>query len=243
MMKAVLVLLAALFVVTFVVGQEDNPYEDPQFGARPILYDITDGATFTCEDDGARCVFQGEQFSFFEVGNGQQTVILEGDVWGANDPSSDTLAVGSCIESPCYVKCNAKCSCKKPDGSDCATSGTRAPTPAPPTPAPVPQICPEKQNTELCSQLMTRVPSNNFFDCYNFCGGIFISSCAFSGRCGDLSCPNKTDDGISSVVLGCTDDDLPDRLTREDGSGSGVNDLKLSSTLFALITAVAWLAV
>ena len=88
-----------------------------------------------------------------------------------------------------------------------------------PAAAPASQICPIKQNNELCPQLMARVPSNNFYDCYNFCGGIFISTCSFSGSCGATSCANKTDDGIARVVLGCTDDHLPGRLTVEAGSG------------------------
>jgi hypothetical protein len=140
----------------------------------------------------------------------------------------------------CYVNCNAYCGCVQPDGANCSLVVSRAPSPAPPTAAPIAQVCLELKNTNICPQLMERVPSNNFFDCYNFCGGLFLSACEFGGTCGKLDCDNATASGIDSLVLGCTD---ADRGGGDGGTGTGTSGANLLSWLTSSIaaTSLGWL--
>jgi hypothetical protein len=209
----VLTLARLALLLPLVTGQNATTggVDDSQILAARQIFEITTGATFRCTDSGSRCVYHSEAFASVDARQGLTNVNTEGDVWAALDAASDTLIVGACTQpsfQPCYVKCNAYCTCTQPDGTTpCTISATKAPSPTPPTPAPVPQTCPSQQNTNLCSQLMNKVPSNNFFDCYNFCGGIFISSCAFSGKCGTLTCNNATASGVNGTIVGCTDAD------------------------------------
>ena len=69
------------------------------------------------------------------------------------------------------------------------------------------------------------------YDCFNFCGGIFVSSCDFSGQCGTLTCSNATAAGtMNGQVQGCTYQDYlsyqPDSSsfsTSTSSSGGGVS--------------------
>ena len=49
------------------------------------------------------------------------------------------------------------------------------------------------------------------YDCYNFCGGIWVSSCDYSGQCGTTTCDNSTATGtMNGEVQGCTYKDFVD---------------------------------
>jgi hypothetical protein len=54
------------------------------------------------------------------------------------------------------------------------------------------------------------------FDCYNFCGGIFVSSCT-DGVCGNTNCDNETEVGsIDGIVKGCTYEHFEQGLQQQE---------------------------
>ncbi|GAX20528.1 hypothetical protein FisN_3Hu625 [Fistulifera solaris] len=175
---------------------------------RNNYFDVVNGASFECIFDGARCFFREENFASFDYEGGQPTSTVEGTVWAALDVTTDTMSLGACTADDCLVTCTANCTCTATDGTPCPQATTAAPTTATPTAAPVPQVCPEVQNKEFCAELMAKVSPNRQHDCYNFCGGVFISECDYSGGCGELTCDNQTA-GVDGLIFGCTDADRP----------------------------------
>jgi hypothetical protein len=234
---------------------------DPMIGAALEHFLPSQTSEFRCEDDGARCVFTRRSFASVDFGVGQETENVEGAVWAATDALSAVLTLGDCrADEPtdCIVTCNANCTCttaaatasisdassSTPGREECPRVVTRAPTPAPPTPAPVPAVCPEVQNKALCKELMSseaHLPEGLEFDCYNFCGGRFISSCDFAGSCGTATCDNATDSGVYSIVKGCTDADRATAAAPGDGSSGGdtsSNAAATSTASLAMLVAV-----
>ena len=213
--------------------------DDPQILAALQHFSVDDTETaisrFTCGDEGARCVFRRENFRSHDFGTGQETQVDgEGATWAAVVPDADVLTLGACIasdESGCIVSCNANCACdvqldESSDPQPCVKFVTRAPTAAPrQETAAVDQQCPERQFTEFCPQLMnTGVPIglDDEYECYNFCGGNFVSSCDMKGNCGNLECDNKTAVGtLNGQVYGCTMQDKVKYNPGPNGSNSG----------------------
>ena len=140
----------------------------------------------------------------------------------------------------CVVTCNANCTCAyiteetMDEPQLCRTLNTRAPTPAPKPAAPVSKTCPQQQfATEFCPTLMQQQPSSipdgtiNNYDCFNFCGGIWIDTCDIAtGTCGMTQCDNATATGtLNGVVKGCTIEHYNQKLssgnTKENGFRTG----------------------
>lgn len=200
---------------------------------RNNYFEVVNGASFECLFDGARCAFREDSFASFEFDGGQPTSTVEGTVWSSLDASTDTMSLGECTGDDCLVTCTANCTCTETDGSPCPQSETAAPTTATPTAAPVPQTCPEVQNKEFCADLMARVSPNRQHDCYNFCGGVFISECAYSGSCGSLTCDNQTA-GADGLIFGCTDADrAPGSVPAPSPSGSSSASVSLLGSAIA----------
>lgn len=215
-------------------------FDDETFLARPILYQVFSGGNFSCVDNGARCVYQNADYERVVPRGGQTTINIEGMVWSATNNQTDYLVVTQCKVENCYVNCNANCTCVTPDQEICARQVTRAPTPATETPAPVPRVCPQQSNKQHCRALMPKVPPNNFFDCYNFCGGVFLSTCTFAGQCGALTCTNATGSGINSLVTGCMDEDRIPASGSTSGSTTTMrNSLSIIIALLALMGSIS----
>ena len=212
-----------------------NPYNNPTIGATLEHYDVdrtnNTKSAFTCKDGGARCVFRRSHFSSLSFGSGQNSeVVGEGAVWAATVDGA-VLTLGNCnvtdfgdsARGACVVTCNANCTCALTADDDpsttqpCTEVASRAPTPAPRTeptamagtPSSSSTQCPNRIFDEFCGELMhgpglpPGIEEN--YECYNFCGGIFVSSCDLSGQCGDSSCSNSTASGtINGEVQGCT---------------------------------------
>lgn len=225
-------LLSLLLSVTATTGDET-------ILGRNNYFDVTNGASFECLFDGARCLFRERNFASFTYQGGQPTSTVEGTVWAALGATADTMELGACTGDVCLVTCTANCTCTEPDDTPCPQTTTAAPTTATPTAAPVPQICPEVQNKELCGDLMARVSPNRRHDCYNFCGGIFISQCEYSGSCGTLSCDNQTS-GFDGLILGCTDADrAPASAPVSPGGSTGSF---ASRNTVATSTGIGWIS-
>jgi hypothetical protein len=75
------------------------------------------------------------------------------------------------------------------------------------------------------------------FDCYNFCNGIFVSSCS-EGICATTECEEAGADGsLLGIVTGCTIEHLNVQLTEPAASTSNSADgpsLVLSFAFLAL---------
>jgi hypothetical protein len=215
--------------VTAPQGSPMVNYSDPMVGAIDDNFEVVTDPTavtkFICEDLGARCVFRRLSYAKIDFGTGQDTENEQGAVWAATKPDA-VLTLSTCLSSNningyddnhCVVTCNANCTCAyetddmvsgKPQL--CNKMTTRVPTPSPKTEAPVPKVCPEQQFVkEFCPTLMqTALPEGNIenYDCFNFCGGIWISTCdVATGKCGPVDCDNKTATGtLNGIVKGCT---------------------------------------
>jgi hypothetical protein len=196
---------ALLLVVLATAGETLENFE--------VLTDDSAVTKFGCEDYGARCVFRRSNYKTVDFGSGQETENEQGAVWAAVADGA-VLTLGPCTnEENCTVTCNANCTCAyvTDDSADpqlCAQVISRAPTPAPKTEAPVASTCPQRQFTEYCPDLMNNaIPEGveGNYDCFNFCGGVWISICDYAGYCGPLDCDNKTATGtLNGLVFGCT---------------------------------------
>jgi hypothetical protein len=163
----------------------------------------------------------------------------------------------------CIVTCNANCTCdvtsptaatttavaSNKEGSSSSSSGTsvactqvesRAPTVAPKTSPPVPAVCSKAQFNVHCPELMrSSLPAGivNNYDCFNFCGGAWVSGCAFgSATCGNLDCDNKTAAGTATgEVFGCTKADLQAAATATSTNGGKKSSATLRSASWMTI--------
>jgi hypothetical protein len=235
-MRLSVYLIAA--IASTIYGQTFN-FSDPKVGATlenfVVVTDDSAVTTFGCNDSGARCVFRRSSYKSFDFGTGQETEDVQGAVWAAVVEGA-VLTLGPCMNNGnCIVTCNANCTCAYvTDDSGgpqiCTQVTSRAPTPAPKTEAPVFSECPERQFTEFCPELMaTALPEGveNNYDCYNFCGGIWVSTCDYSGNCGTLNCENKTSAGtLAGQVFGCVVSDkklYTGSINAEDNSSGAVS--------------------
>jgi hypothetical protein len=238
---------ALLLVVLATAGDVNSlNYSDPLIGKTlenfEVLTDDSAVTKFGCEDYGARCVFRRSNYKTVDFGpeyTSQETENEQGAVWAAVADGA-VLTLGPCTnEENCIVTCNANCTCAyvTDDSSDpqlCAQVSSRAPTPAPKTEAPVANTCPQRQFTEFCPDLMNNaIPEgvDGNYDCFNFCGGVWVSSCDYAGNCGTLDCDNKTATGtLNGQVYGCTVTDISEsKLAPSDGrsSTSGIGSTTL----------------
>jgi len=264
-MSPSLLLLASCLLSITAQTQVDplNPYDNPQIGATLQHYDVdrTDTAIskFTCADGGARCVFRRNNYLSVSFGTGQESQVEgEGATWAAVNDGA-VLTLGACTVddfdstssgASCIVSCNANCTCAVTVDSDsdpepCEQVATRAPTPAPGTDPPLHTQCPKRQFNTFCPELMnTGLPLglDNEYECFNFCGGYFVSSCDLEGNCGDVECSNKTATGtLNGQVLGCT---LEDKFkyspnTQNGSSGAAVYNYRGVTGLAALLVIAA----
>jgi hypothetical protein len=226
-MKIIILLLLSTVVVSVVIAQTNNTnVDDPYVGATLENFEVETDTTaitkFACVDAGARCAFRRLSYESIDFGTGQETDDIQGAAWAATTEDA-ILTMGPCLtngtivndnDNNCVVTCNANCTCAyvsstNQEPQSCNQLTTRVPTPAPETSAPVPRVCPERQFTdEFCPSLMqTALPEGviDNYDCFNFCGGIWVSTCDYSGTCGTQDCDNKTATGtITGVVKGCT---------------------------------------
>jgi hypothetical protein len=227
---------ALLLVVLATAGDVNSlNYSDPLIGKTlenfEVLTDDSAVTKFGCEDYGARCVFRRSNYKTVDFGpenTSQETENEQGAVWAAVADGA-VLTLGACTnEENCIVTCNANCTCTyvTDDSADpqlCAQVISRAPTQAPKTEAPVANTCPQRQFTEFCPDLMSNaIPEgvDGNYDCFNFCGGVWISSCDYAGNCGTLDCDNKTATGtLNGQVFGCTVTDIS-KLASSDGSNN-----------------------
>lgn len=74
------------------------------------------------------------------------------------------------------------------------------------------------------------------FDCYNFCGGEFVSVCS-EGSCGSSECENAGADGtVEGIVAGCTAEHLNIQLRPESyGEAITLSSIVLLFTLALFI--------
>jgi len=247
-------LLLLLLIGCTLAADPLNPYDDPRIGAALEHYDIdvTVNAVsrLTCADGGARCVFRRENFAYYSFGRGQETEVAgEGATWAATVDGA-VLTLHECTADQqggnCVVSCNANCTCAVtlPENSvpePCVEVATRAPTPAPKDEPPAFDQCPKRQFTQYCPELMnTGLPEglDDEFECYNFCGGSFISVCDLEGNCGEEDCADKTATGtMNGQVFGCT---LQDKLSFSPGnSGASVRTRNIMTVVLAIAAAVA----
>jgi hypothetical protein len=169
----------------------------------------------------------------------QLNTCIGGSTSTATATAADTVSTAttrSTAADPkgCLVVCTAQCTCQYTDNStgtdttkDClalpeAPSNNEiiqeAVTQAPKQPNTKDVQCPQSLNTNLCTQMMALPPpafeKGLQFDCYNFCGGIFISSCDLqTGKCGAITCNNATADGTNTGrVFGCKDSHRPNTI-------------------------------
>jgi hypothetical protein len=235
-MKLTIYLLAGA-VGSSVYAQSFN-FSDPKIGATlehfVVATDDSAVTTFGCVDDGSRCVFRRSNYDSFDFGSGQETEEAAGAVWAAVVQDA-ALTLGPCISNDnCIVTCNANCTCSYVTNDSggpkiCTQVTSRAPTPSPKTEAPVFSECPERQFTEFCPQLMaTAIPNGveDNYDCFNFCGGIWVSTCDYSGSCGLLDCDNKTAAGtLTGQVFGClvSDKALYTSTSNNENKSSGTD--------------------
>jgi hypothetical protein len=125
--------------------------------------------------------------------------------------------------------------------STCTRVESRAPTMAPKTSPPVPAVCPKTQFDLHCPELMrTSLPAGivHNYDCFNFCGGIWVSGCAFgSATCGILDCDNKTAVGsVTGQVFGCTKADFLQQATAPSATTNGGKKSSSSPRSSSLVT-------
>jgi hypothetical protein len=233
---------------------------DPQYGKALLYYDLSspdEFSRFACQDAGARCVFTRSSYESVDFGGGQETENIQGAVWSPlTDLSSTFLTLGPCdAEIPttqCIVECNANCTCVASTDetfastAPCDKLSARPPTPAP-TQAPTVPQCPEPLFTAFCPELMTtRLPAGNEknFDCYNFCGGVFVSSCV-DGTCGKTECDNATATGtMEGIVKGCTYEHFEQGVRQQEmneGKSSSTSTLANRGFVGGLMRITAWL--
>lgn len=217
-----IVVLLFVLVVDRAGGQKPEfGYNPSTIGARPEIFNLPKGmsANFTCVNGGSRCAYLPKAFSKTYFGGrdaGSYTVTEDFGItrylWTATSPKIHFFEATDCqMEPHCEVGCHADCKCISEEGSPCPMVASLAPVVAPPVAAPVAKVCTKKQNTQHCPELMKTVASRLVYDCYNFCGGIFMSSCAYSDskNCNIKACDNNTESGVTSIVNGCTPSDRP----------------------------------
>jgi hypothetical protein len=100
--------------------------------------------------------------------------------------------------------------------------------------------CPNVQNTQYCSQLNSILSAGNLdnFDCFNFCGGIRVGTCAFTkngGQCGSLTCQNASNSGVNGLVQGCTKQLLLGATTTAGSATSKKSSSHFLSAGFSLV--------
>ena len=233
-----------------------NPLDDPRIGAALEHYDIdvteTAISRLTCADGGARCVFRRENFADFSFGQGQETEVYgEGATWAATVDGA-VLTLHACTADQqggsCVVSCNANCTCavtldENSLPEPCVEVATRAPTPAPKTEPPKFDECPKRQFTQYCPELMnTGLPIglDDEYECYNFCGGSWVSVCDLDGNCGPDDCANKTATGtMNGQVFGCTMQDKLNFSPGNSNSGVIVRTRTIMTVVLAMVAAVA----
>lgn len=77
------------------------------------------------------------------------------------------------------------------------------------------------------------------YDCFNFCGGIWVSTCDFEGNCGPLDCTNKTAAGtINGIVQGCTEADIQEGTNTSGSTSSSVLSWTMVTGAFLFVAGV-----
>ena len=72
------------------------------------------------------------------------------------------------------------------------------------------------------------------YECFNFCGGYFISSCDLQGNCGPIECDNKTAAGtMNGQVFGCV---LQDKFNYDPDTSGGT--IRSAAVILALLGTV-----
>jgi len=123
--------------------------------------------------------------------------------------TQEILTLSACSDNAssdgaCIVDCLTYCNCKGAStGAPCKIAPALPSAPAP-TAEKQEATCASEANTEFCSELMPTVPPGNFFFCYNFCNGTYLSTCDENGQCGATDCPGSIP-GITGYVGGCKD--------------------------------------
>lgn len=252
-------------------------FSDSAVGATLDHYEVSSDATavtkLTCENVGSRCIFNRLNYKSIDFGTGQDTENTQGAVWAAttegailslgpctgNDNTATSRASSTDNGNSCVVTCNANCTCAYitedtvNEPQLCQTLVSRAPTPSPKTAAPVPKVCPQQQfATEFCPTLMQSggIPDGTIdnYDCFNFCGGIWIDTCDIAtGTCGTTQCDNATATGtLNGVVKGCTREHYNSKLpsnNNKNANGATSNGRILPSfgnAELALIAVGVW---
>jgi hypothetical protein len=255
---------AMLLSAVVTAGLNSLNYSNPTIGATRVNFVIDTNASaiskLSCATTGSRCGFRRGNYASVDFGKGQETEDAQGAVWAATDVTA-VLTLGGCTANDtannCIVTCNANCTCAyTTTGSNAATAvptsctdvSSRAPTMVPQTAAPVPSVCPKIQFTQFCPDLVRNAlpPGiDKMYDCYNFCGGSWISTCDYSGSCGQTDCGNKTAAGTATgQVFGCTLADKTRGSTKSGGtSGSAWTALTSTSTTLAIMGYAAALGV
>lgn len=136
------------------------------------------------------------------------------------------LSLTDCLDEPCKVICNANCTCTiDATNEPCVEGISPAPTPRPVAAPSSNPVCPQVKAVQHCPELMqNRLPlgQEGLFDCYNFCGGEFVSACA-EGSCGLTECDNHGEDGtVDGIVMGCTAEHLDIQLKPESKAAAAV---------------------
>jgi len=107
--------------------------------------------------------------------------------------------------------------------------------------------CPKRQFTNFCGELMNTglplgVEAN--YDCFNFCGGTWISSCDLEGQCGDTTCKNSSATGTrNGEVMGCTLQDMISFTSASSNSGAGGSRSLRSTTTLAVASVLVGITV
>jgi hypothetical protein len=181
-------------------------------------------------------------------GGGQNSINIESSVWAANNVDA-VLTLTDCLldNEPCRVTCNANCTCTVVDTNEPCTAGVSlAPTPVPIAGPTAAKVCPNITNVQHCPELMqNKLPAGNegLFDCYNFCGGSFVSACS-EGKCGPAECPEAGEAGsLMGVVTGYTTEHLNVQLAKptKPASSAAAPSMVLSS--FALLAALTFVTI
>jgi hypothetical protein len=217
MMKSNPLVITCVFLALFeqaLVGGQNYP-EFVDF--RVLTY-----SKFTCEAKGFRCGYRKNDFGDYEMSANAQDSVGElggegNNIWSNVASVDDSLVLTDCQVDYCFVRCNYGCHCVLEDGNTTCEEGTPPPQAAPATDPPA--VCPEQINPQSCPDMITNAPAGTEYDCYNFCGGNFVSTCDFGGTCASYACDNQGPDGSpTGLVVGCTRDMLNGNFENADGS-------------------------
>lgn len=230
--------LQLITVLTVAVLADES---DPQFLARIQYFNVAEASQYSCTDPGARCEFRRQDFDSVHFGRGQESQILDKAVWAATSPDA-VLSLGDCVNSVCEVACNANCTCSTTADATCNMGVAPAPTDAPVAAPLVGPQCLTQRFTNFCPELMqTALPLGNekWYDCFNFCGGVFDTACRAGEDCGVTTCNNATAAGTyTGEVFGCTVDHLEVQISKP-GSSDAFSLVHVLPLLLALLSAWA----